>query len=81
MPVAQELLDILVCPLGKKPLRLEGGDRLVCTHCGLSYRIEDDIPVMLVEEATLPPGVASIEDLPCRDIERRKAASTTQPSN
>jgi len=31
--------------------------RLVCVRCGLRYRIEDDIPIMLVEEAEPPaPG-------------------------
>ncbi|MGQ9591959.1 MAG: Trm112 family protein [Planctomycetota bacterium] len=63
-PIPEELLDILVCPLGKAPLRLEGGS-LVCTKCGLAYAIEDGIANMLVEEAKLPPGVASIEELPC----------------
>lgn len=74
MAVDQKLLDILVCPLGKKPLRLESGNKLVCTHCGLTYRIEDDIPIMLIEEAALPAGAASVKDLPCYklDQERRK---------
>jgi uncharacterized protein YbaR (Trm112 family) len=51
----KELLEILACPLDKKPVRLEG-DRLVCTECGRRYPIVDDIPVMLVEEAELPEG-------------------------
>lgn len=63
-PIPKELLEILVCPLGKAPLRLEGSS-LVCTKCGLVYAIEDGIANMLVEEAKLPPGVRSIEELPC----------------
>ncbi len=51
--IDQELLDILACPLDKKPVRLEG-DRLICTECGRRYPIRDGIPVMLVEEAELP---------------------------
>ena len=55
------LLDILVCPHCKGELT-HTGDLLVSV-CGLTYRIEDDIPIMLVEEAELPEGVKSIEDL------------------
>ncbi|MFZ1729931.1 MAG: Trm112 family protein [Bacteroidota bacterium] len=60
----QELLNILVCPVGKSELRLEGS-ALVCTSCGAKYRIEDDIPIMLVEEAELPAGVTSADQLKC----------------
>jgi uncharacterized protein YbaR (Trm112 family) len=62
--IRQELLDILACPIGKAPLRLEG-DRLVCTSCGTKYRIEDDIPIMLVEEAELPAGARSVDEVTC----------------
>ncbi len=62
--IKQELLDILACPIGKAELRLEG-DRLVCTKCGTKFRIEDDIPIMLMEEAELPEGVTKIEELAC----------------
>jgi uncharacterized protein YbaR (Trm112 family) len=50
-----QLLQILACPVDKKPVRLEA-DRLVCTECGRRYPIVDDIPVMLVEEAESPRG-------------------------
>ncbi len=50
------LLEILACPRCKVAVEMEG-DRLVCVRCGLRYRIEDDIPIMLVEEAEPPaPG-------------------------
>ncbi|MAT39184.1 MAG: hypothetical protein CL946_06240 [Ectothiorhodospiraceae bacterium] len=62
--INQELLDILVCPIGKTELRLEE-DALVCTKCGTRYPIEDDIPIMLIEEATLPEGVTKVEELAC----------------
>ncbi len=62
--ISEDLLKILVCPLGKADLRLEG-NKLVCTRCGVKYRIEDDIPIMLIEEAELPEGVTSIDDLEC----------------
>jgi hypothetical protein len=58
MAVAKELLDILACPLDKRPVRLEG-DRLVCSACGRRYPIVDDIPVMLIDEAELPGAPAA----------------------
>ena len=62
--VSQDLLDILVCPLGKAKVNLEG-EFLVCSKCGAKYPVRDDIPVMLMEEAVLPEGVGSVEDLAC----------------
>lgn len=62
--ISPDLLEILACPMGKADLRLEN-DTLVCTRCGVKYRIEDDIPIMLIEEAILPEGIEKIEDLPC----------------
>jgi len=59
-----ELLDLVVCPLGKKPLRREG-EFLVCTNCGLKYSLEPGFPVLLPEEAVLPDGIESFEELPC----------------
>ncbi len=50
--IDKELLDILVCPLSKAELVLDG-DFLVSTdkETRRRYRIEDDIPIMLVEES------------------------------
>jgi len=53
--VDKELLEILACPLDKAPVR-EEGDRLICERCGRRYPVRDGIPVMLIEEAELPPG-------------------------
>jgi hypothetical protein len=51
-----QLLEILACPECKTPVEVEG-DRLVCVHCGRRYRVEDGIPIMLLEEAEPPaPG-------------------------
>jgi uncharacterized protein len=53
MAVSKELLDILVCPKCKGELTLtEKQDGLVCGACKLRYAIKDDIPVMLIDEAT-----------------------------
>ncbi len=50
--INQELLDILVCPESKAELVLDG-DFLVSTdkQTRRRYRIEDDIPIMLIEES------------------------------
>ncbi len=58
--IEPELLEILRCPLTRSKLRLEGND-LVAEVGGLRYPIRDGIPVMLVEEAGLPEGVASLD--------------------
>jgi hypothetical protein len=50
--------------MGKQPLRREG-DWLICTRCGPRFAIRDDIPNMLIEEAELPAGCATINDLDC----------------
>ena len=62
--VNEDLLALLVCPLGKAPL-LREGDTLICTRCGPRFSIKDDIPNMLIEEAELPPGRGSLADLEC----------------
>ncbi len=47
-----KLLDILVCPLCKSPLVYRKAEKeLVCKADRLAFRIEDDIPVMLADEA------------------------------
>ncbi|MHB8253330.1 MAG: Trm112 family protein [Acidiferrobacter sp.] len=50
----RRLLDILVCPVCKGPLRFrrEQGE-LACKADRLAYPVRDDIPVMLEEEARL----------------------------
>jgi uncharacterized protein YbaR (Trm112 family) len=52
MPLSPDLLTILVCPKCKGDLVYDAAAAiLTCPACRLRYRIEDDIPVMLVEEA------------------------------
>jgi len=51
-----KLLDILVCPLCKGPLRYDKAKaELVCQADRLAYPIRDDIPVMLEDEARRIP--------------------------
>ena len=49
--IDKKLLSILACPLSKAPVLLDG-ERLVSTdpETRRVYRIEDDIPIMLIEE-------------------------------
>lgn len=47
-----KLLDILVCPLCKSPLVYHKAEQeLICRADRLAYKIDDGIPVMLVDEA------------------------------
>ena len=49
---SKELLDILGCTVCKGKLDYdEPNQKLICPKCRLAYRIEDDIPNMLVDEA------------------------------
>ncbi|MDP8208808.1 MAG: hypothetical protein P9L92_19250 [Candidatus Electryonea clarkiae] len=52
MPLSSELLEILVCPDTKAKLVLDG-ETLVSTdkETRRRYRIDNDIPVMLIEES------------------------------
>lgn len=46
-----QLLEILCCPKCKADVSYQSDkNRLVCTSCKQIYRIEDDIPIMIVEE-------------------------------
>jgi uncharacterized protein YbaR (Trm112 family) len=50
--ISEQLLEVLACPKCKQKIQLtEDGEALVCQACRLRYRIEDGIPVMLIDEA------------------------------
>lgn len=50
--VDPKLLEILVCPLTKTPLRYDrAAQELISDQAGLAYPIRDGIPIMLVDEA------------------------------
>ena len=53
MPIDPEFLEMLACPACKTRLALKDGQRLVCSACHRSYPIRDEIPILLIEEATL----------------------------
>ena len=50
--IAKEILEILVCPVCKKPVvPSPAQDSLKCPQCRRVYPVRDDIPIMLVDEA------------------------------
>ena len=52
--IAKDLLEILVCPACKEALEYrENPESLKCTQCRRVYAVKDDIPIMLVDEATV----------------------------
>jgi uncharacterized protein YbaR (Trm112 family) len=66
--VSPDLLEILRCP--QDPARqarlADEGTHLTCTRCGLKFAVRDGLPNLVVEEAELPPGCESREQLPCQ---------------
>jgi len=59
MPIDAELLEILACPACKTPIALvKDGTALKCSTCRRVYPIKDDIPVMIIDEASIEPGRA-----------------------
>jgi uncharacterized protein YbaR (Trm112 family) len=51
--IAKDLLEILVCPACKQGLEhRENPESLKCTACHRVYPVKDDIPIMLVDQAS-----------------------------
>ncbi len=47
------LLEILVCPVCKGPLRYDREpESLVCERDRLRFEVRDNIPILLIDEAT-----------------------------
>ena len=70
MALNPELLAMLVCPVCKNALTVEGNEEgLCCARCSVVYPVKEEIPLMLAEEAiplrqwtasrSATPGVAS----------------------
>ena len=54
MAISEQLLEILVCPSCHAKVELKpDGNGLKCVSCRRVYPIRDDIPVMLIDEATI----------------------------
>ncbi|MCM2258206.1 MAG: Trm112 family protein [Vicinamibacteria bacterium] len=57
MAIHPELLEVLACPVCKTPVEpVRDGAGLRCATCRRVYPVQDDIPIMLPEEATIEPG-------------------------
>ncbi len=53
--ISKELLEKLRCPVCLKPLlEREDPPSLECTQCRRLYPIRDGLPILLVDEATMP---------------------------
>jgi uncharacterized protein len=50
--IDKRLLEILVCPVCKTPLT-EKNHALKCNQCRRVYPVRDNIPIMLVDQATI----------------------------
>ncbi|MCX8514338.1 MAG: Trm112 family protein [Burkholderiales bacterium] len=48
--LSAKLLEILVCPVCKAQLKTKNKE-LICYKCKLAYSIDEDIPVMLIDQA------------------------------
>jgi len=54
--LSKELLEILVCPACKQALEYrQKPESLKCKQCHRVYAVKDDIPIMLIDEATVEP--------------------------
>ncbi|GAB3940374.1 Trm112 family protein [Corynebacterium tapiri] len=60
MSLDPKLLDVLVCPIDHGPLEYREDEQvLVNTRRGIAYRIDNGIPVMLIDEAEEWPGTGT----------------------
>ncbi|XP_029952157.1 protein preY, mitochondrial-like [Salarias fasciatus] len=64
-PFDASLLDVLVCPLSKKPLRYEAStSELINEELGIAYPVVDGIPNMIPQEARLIQKTPDAPDAP-----------------
>lgn len=69
--IGADLLAKLRCPMDPSHTTLtlepaDGAEQLVCSRCRVVFPTRDGFPTLLIEEAQLPPGCSSIEQLPCQ---------------
>jgi len=56
MSIDHQLLEILACPVCKTEVKLTSDEKgLKCVKCHRVYPIKEEIPVMLIDEATVDP--------------------------
>jgi uncharacterized protein YbaR (Trm112 family) len=66
MAISQDLLNILRCPMDRRSRLIAEGDHLRCERCALVFPVQDGFAKMIVEEAGLPAGCSTLEQLPCQ---------------
>jgi uncharacterized protein len=50
----RDIIADLACPACRQPLELvNDGNKLRCTGCHRIYPVEDDIPILLIDRATI----------------------------
>jgi uncharacterized protein len=69
--ISPDLLKLLRCPMDpERNAELRDEETvLVCSRCQLRFRIKDGFPNLLVDEAELPPGCATLQQLPCQSCQ------------
>ncbi len=60
------LLEMIRCPLDPRQRLTLEGNRLICQRCSLIFKIKDGLPVLVAEEAELPAGCDSLNQLLCQ---------------
>ncbi len=54
--IAKDLLEMLVCPACKQTLEYRPNpESFKCTKCHRVYAVKDNIPIMIIDEATVEP--------------------------
>jgi uncharacterized protein len=51
--IPPDMLEILACPVCRKPLVMRGEDALKCNECKRVYPIRNGIPILLEQESTI----------------------------
>jgi uncharacterized protein YbaR (Trm112 family) len=74
--IASDFLEILRCPLNPSRTRLVLQDsKLICERCALCFPIKDGFPILVAEEAELPPGCEGLADLPCQKADEHPSGA------
>ncbi|HYP01295.1 MAG TPA: Trm112 family protein [Pyrinomonadaceae bacterium] len=54
MKITEEFVEMMICPACQSKVRLkEDGSAIKCVSCRRAYPIEDDMPMMLPDKATI----------------------------
>ena len=52
MALSEKLLEKLVCPNCKSKLEYDqANEKLICRSCQVQYKVENNVPVLLADEA------------------------------